>query len=255
MTPMPADPLFIAGVPFGPDVPRVLMAGPCAVEDEAMIHACAAAVAAAGARFLRGVAYKPRTRPADFQGHGPAALGWLRAAADAHGLAVVTEVLSEGDVGAVADAADLLQIGARNAQNYALLRAAGASGRPVLLKRGPAMTLREWRGAVEHLRAAGCRDLLLCERGLRGYEPEYRGALDVAGIAIMAAEGYAVVVDPSHSAGRRDLVLPVLRAGLAAGGCAALVEVHPDPARALSDGPQALTFADLPALAAACGLA
>lgn len=242
--------MIVRGVKIGVDAPRVLMAGPCAVEGDAMIHAIAARVAAIGATFLRGGAYKPRTSPRDFQGLGAPALAWLRAAADAHGLGVVTEVLSERDVDAVASIADIVQIGSRNAQNFALLRAVGATGRAVLLKRGPAMTLHEWRGSVEHLRAAGAVDVLLCERGSRTYETEYRNALDVCGIAIMAAEGMSVIVDPSHSAGHRALVLPVLRAGLAAGACGAIVEAHHDPARALSDGPQALTFDDLPALAA-----
>ena len=243
--------VIVRGVTFAAGAPRVLMAGPCAVEGEEMIHAIAAAVAASGGAFLRGGAYKPRTSPRDFQGIGAPALAWMRAAADAYGLGVVTEVLSEADVDLVAGAADLVQIGSRNAQNFALLRAVGATGRPVLLKRGAAMTLREWRGAVEHLRAGGARDVILCERGSRTYETEYRNALDVCGIAIMAAEGLPVIVDPSHSAGRRDMVLPVLRAGIAAGACGAIVEVHPAPDAALSDGAQSLPLSALAAVAEA----
>lgn len=243
--------VIVRGVTFAVGAPRVLVAGPCAVEGEEMIHAIAAAVAASGGAFLRGGAYKPRTSPRDFQGIGAPALAWMRAAADAHGLGVVTEVLSEADVDRVASAADIMQIGSRNAQNFALLRAVGATGRPVLLKRGPAMTLREWRGAVDHLRAGGARDVILCERGSRTYETEYRNALDVCGIAIMAAEGLPVIVDPSHSAGRRDMVLPVLRAGIAAGACGAIVEVHPSPDAALSDGAQSLHLSELRSVAAA----
>lgn len=243
--------VIIRGSTFAAGAPRVLMAGPCAVESEEMIHAVAAAVASVGASFLRGGAYKPRTSPRDFQGLGAPALQWMRDAANASGLGVVTEVMSEADVDRVAAVADIIQIGSRNAQNFALLRAVGASGRPVMLKRGPAMTLREWRGSVEHLHCAGARDVILCERGSRTYETEYRNALDVCGIAIMAAEGMPVIVDPSHSAGRRNMVLPVLRAGIAAGALGAIVEVHPSPDTALSDGAQSLPLADLQSLAAA----
>lgn len=247
--------MIVRGVNIGGGgAPLVLMAGPCAVEGVEMIHAIAARASAAGATFLRGGAYKPRTSPRDFQGIGAAALAWLRSAADAHGLGVVTEVLSERDVDAVAAVADIMQVGSRNAQNFALLREVGATRRPVLLKRGPSMTLREWRGAVEHLRAAGASDVILCERGSRTYETEYRNALDVCGIAIMAAEGLPVIVDPSHSAGRRDMVLPVLRAGIAAGACGAIVEVHPSPDDALSDGAQSLRLASLQDIASAMRL-
>jgi len=206
--------VIVRRVNIGDGAPLVLMAGPCAVEGVEMIHAIAAHASAAGATFLRGGAYKPRTSPRDFQGLGPTALAWLRSAADAHGLGVVTEVLSERDVDTVAAVADIMQVGSRNAQNFALLREVGATRRPVLLKRGPSMTLREWRGSIEHLRSAGASDVILCERGSRTYETEYRNALDVCGIAIMAAEGLPVIVDPSHSAGRRDMVLSVLRAGI-----------------------------------------
>ncbi len=239
----------VAGVAFGGGAPPVVLAGPCAVESEARITALARAVAAAGARFLRGGAYKPRTSPYAFPGHGEQALGWLRRAAETAGLGVVTEVLSEHDVGAVAEIADLLQIGSRNMQNFALLRAAGRTGKTLLLKRGLAATIDEWLLAAEHCLHHGAAAVLLCERGIRGFDPTTRNLLDLGAVALLAhVHHLPVVVDPSHAAGRRDLVVPLARAALGAGAAALLVEVHDQPGEALSDGPQALPPSALPRL-------
>src|SRR5690606_8639796 len=202
-------------------------------------------------RVLRGGAYKPRTSPYAFQGAGAPGLEWLREAADREGLLVVTEVLSEADAPAVAALADLVQVGARNMQNFALLRAVGATGALALLKRGPGATLEEWLLAAEHLLVAGARGVVFCERGVRGFDPSTRHALDVSGVALLAAQGQPVVADPSHAAGRRDLVAPLARAALGAGAHGLLVEVHPDPSAARSDGPQARDRATGRALAAA----
>lgn len=228
----------------------VLAAGPCAVESEDQIHEVAALVAAAGARLLRGGAYKPRTSPYSFRGHGREALRWLRAAADSHGLGVVTEALSEADADAVGEVADLVQVGSRNMQNYALLRAVGRLGRPVLLKRGVAATVEEWLLAGEHLLEAGAASVVFCERGVHGVDPSTRNLLDLGAVALLAhVYRQPVMVDPSHAVGRRDLIAPLSRAALAAGAAGILVETHPRPAEARSDGPQALDSRALAGLA------
>jgi len=245
--------LSIADVSFSG--PPVLVAGPCSAESEAAVHAAAELAAAAGARVLRGGAFKPRTSPHTFSGHGRQALRWLRDAADAHGLALVTEVMSEVEVDAVASVADMLQIGSRNMQGFALLRAAGAAGRPVLLKRGMAATVKEWLCAGEHLLAAGAASVVFCERGVRGFDPGTRNLLDLGAVALLARSlGQTVMVDPSHAAGRRDLVSALAAAGVAAGAAAVMVEVHPDPGTALSDGPQALDGAGLAEVARRMGI-
>lgn len=234
-------PALVAGVRFGVAEPPVLLAGPCAVESETQVTELARRLARQGVRFLRGGAFKPRSSPYAFRGHGLAALGWLRRAAEASGLLVVTEALGEGDVDAVAEHADLVQVGSRNMQNFALLRACGRRGRPVLLKRGMAATLEEWRLAAEHCLEAGAPSVILCERGLRGFDGETRNLLDLGAVALLAhVHGLPVVVDPSHASGRRDLVVPLARAALAAGAAGLLIETHADPGAALSDGPQAL---------------
>lgn len=234
----------------------ILMAGPCSVETEGQIHAAAALVSRCGARVLRGGAFKPRTSPYAFSGHGSPALGWLRQAADAHGLAVVTEVLSESDVDAVAAHADMLQVGSRNMQNFALLRAVGRAGRPVLLKRGMSARIEDWLLAGEHLLTAGASSVVFCERGVQTFDPQTRNLLDLGAVALLKHTlGQPVVVDPSHATGRRDLIGPLARAALAAGADAVLVEAHPDPARARSDGPQALDEAALLAVARSLGVA
>ena len=228
------------------DGPPVLMAGPCAAESEAQVHAAAVMVKAAGGAWLRGGAFKPRTSPYTFSGEGEVGLGWLRAAADDQALRLVTEVMSEEAVSVVAAVADMLQVGSRNMQNFALLRKVGAAGRRVLLKRGAAATLEEWLLAGEHLLAAGADGVVFCERGVRGFDPHLRNLPDLAAIATLKTlYGQCVVFDPSHAAGRRDLVPVLARAALAAGADGLLVEAHPEPAAALSDGPQALSEVEL----------
>ncbi len=233
--------LDVAGVPVGGAAEPVLAAGPCAVESAAQVEEVAASVAAAGARILRGGAYKPRTSPYGFDGHGRPALEWLRRAADRHGLAVVTELTAVDDLPAVAEVADLVQIGSRNMQNFALLRAAGAAGRPVLLKRGLAATVEEWLLAGEHLLAAGAPGVVFCERGVRGFCPTTRNLLDLGAAALLRwSLQQPVWVDPSHAAGRRELVVPLARAALAAGVHGLLIEAHLAPETARCDGPQAV---------------
>ena len=244
----------VAGVAIGTLAP-VVMAGPCSVESEEQIRACAATLAPLGVGFLRGGAFKPRTSPYAFQGVGEPGLRWLRSAADAHGLRVVTEVLSENDVPAVAASADLLQIGSRNMQNFALLRAAGAARKPVLLKRAMSATVEEWLLAGEYLLAHGATGVVFCERGIRGFDPSTRNLLDLGAVALLAnVHRLPVVVDPSHATGRRDLVAPLAKAGLAAGAAGVMIETHPSPGAAKSDGPQAIPLAEMAALVASLGL-
>jgi 3-deoxy-7-phosphoheptulonate synthase len=234
------------GVAIGGGQPPVLMAGPCAAESEPQVWRAAAMAARAGARFLRGGAFKPRTSPYSFAGHGAQALGWLRRAADAHGLALVTEVMSEAEVDAVADHADLVQLGARSMQCFPLLAAVGAAGKPVLLKRGPAATIGEWLAAAEHLLAAGASGVVFCERGVRSWDRATRNLFDLGAVALLEhVHRLPVVADPSHAAGRVDLVVPLAAAALAAGASGLLVEAHPAPGQARSDGPQSLDPAGL----------
>jgi 3-deoxy-7-phosphoheptulonate synthase len=245
-------PVRVGDLAIGPGEAPVLAAGPCAVESRAQVESSAAQVADAGGLLLRGGAFKPRTSPHSFCGLGLEALAWLREAADAHGLAVVSEVTSELDVEPVAELTDLLQVGMRNMQNFALLRRVGASGRPALLKRGHGATLEEWLGAGEHLLSAGCPGVIYCERGVRGFDPATRNLLDLGAVVLLRqVHGLPVLVDPSHAAGRRDLVVPLARAALAAGADGLLVESHPNPQAARSDGPQALGPAGLDELARA----
>jgi len=223
-----------------------LMAGPCSVESEEQIFEMAARLATAGASFLRGGAYKPRTSPYAFQGHGSEALTWMRRAADAHGLRVVTEALSESDAGNVAWHADLVQIGSRNMQNYALLKAVGRTGKPVLLKRAMSATIEEWLLAGEYLLVHGASGVVFCERGIRGFDTETRNLLDLGAVALLSHVHHVpVIVDPSHATGRRDLIAPLARAALAAGAAGLMIETHDDPGKALSDGPQALRSEEL----------
>jgi 3-deoxy-7-phosphoheptulonate synthase len=191
--------------------------------------------------MLRGGAYKPRTSPYDFQGLGLEALRLLREAGEATGLPVVTEVMSTEDVGVVAEYADVLQVGARNMQNFALLRRLASARRPVLLKRGPSATIKEWLLAAEYLLAGGNAEVILCERGIKTFETETRNTLDLAGVALARELSHLpVIVDPSHATGRRSLVPASARAAVAVGADGLMVEVHPRPERALSDGPQSL---------------
>ncbi|HEU5169184.1 MAG TPA: 3-deoxy-7-phosphoheptulonate synthase [Gemmatimonadales bacterium] len=234
---------------FGGPQP-VLIGGPCSVESEAMILETAQVVAQAGGDMLRGGAYKPRTSPYDFQGLGVKGLRYLAQARERTGLPVVTEVLSWEEVPVVAHFADMLQIGARNMQNFSLLRAASRSGKPILLKRGAGATVEEWLMAAEYVLAEGNPHVVLCERGIRTFERATRHTLDLNAVALVRERTHLpVVVDPSHAAGIASLVAPLSVAALAAGACGLIVEVHPDPAKALSDGYQSLNPEQFGALA------
>jgi 3-deoxy-7-phosphoheptulonate synthase len=236
---------------FGGEEP-VLIAGPCSVESEAMILETAAAVASAGGDMLRGGAYKPRTSPYDFQGLGVKGLRYMADARERTGLPIVTEVLSWEEVAVVAHFADMLQIGARNMQNFTLLRAAARSGKPILLKRGAGATIEEWLMAAEYVLAEGNPDVVLCERGIRTFERATRHTLDLNAVAMVRERTHLpVVVDPSHAAGVRSLVKPLSLAALAGGACGLIVEVHPDPSKAVSDGAQSL---DIPMFVELAGL-
>ena len=231
--------------------PRVvLMAGPCAVESAEQIDTAAAAVAVAGARVLRGGAFKPRTSPYSFQGLGEPGLRLLREAASRHRLRAVSEVMDASQIGLVSEYVDLLQVGARNMQNFTLLKALGKARLPVLLKRAPAATLEEWLLAAEYVLEGGNAGVILCERGIRTFEPAARNTLDLAAVvALRRLTHLPVVVDPSHGTGRREQVAPLSRAAVAAGADGVLVEVHPAPHAALSDGAQSLTPAAFAQLA------
>ncbi len=231
----------------GPEV--CVMAGPCAVEGPDQLRQAAEAVRAHGVRILRGGAFKPRTSPYSFQGLGEKGLLLLREVADGLDMAVITEVVTPQDVSVVAEHADVLQIGARNMANYELLKSAGASGRPVLLKRGLGSTVDELLQAAEYLLAHGNQDVALCERGIRTFETATRFTLDINAVPVLKQlTSLPVIVDPSHSTGHSDLVAPIARAGIAAGADGLLIEVHPNPAEALSDGAQSLDPAQFGAL-------
>jgi 3-deoxy-7-phosphoheptulonate synthase len=218
-----------------------LIAGPCAVENETQLLASAKAAKDAGARVLRAGAYKPRTSPYSFQGHGPEGLKLLEEVGREVGLPVVTEVIETADVELVAKHADALQVGARNMQNFALLKAVGRAGKPVVLKRGMSAKVEDLLLAAEYIVAAGNDQVILCERGIRTFETATRNTLDLAAVPVLKQKSHLpVVVDPSHGTGKRDLVAPMALAGAAAGADGLMIEVHVDPAKALSDGPQSL---------------
>ncbi|GAA3411855.1 3-deoxy-7-phosphoheptulonate synthase [Streptosporangium vulgare] len=239
----------VGGVPIGPDT-VTLIAGPCAVETPEQTLEAALMAKAAGATLLRGGAYKPRTSPYAFQGLGEAGLRILADVREETGLPVVTEVVDADDVELVASYADMLQVGTRNAQNFALLQAVGASGRPVMLKRGMSATIEEWLMAAEYVAQRGNLDIVLCERGIRTFETATRNTLDVSAVPLAQRLSHLpVIVDPSHSGGHRDLVLPLTRAAIAAGADGVIIDVHPHPEQALCDGPQALVDGDLDELA------
>jgi 3-deoxy-7-phosphoheptulonate synthase len=227
----------------------VVAAGPCAVETPAQLAEAAAAVAGAGAHLLRGGVFKPRTSPYAFQGLGEPGLALLERARSRHSLGVVAEVLDTEQLASLIDHVDMLQVGARNMQNFPLLRALGKVRRPVLLKRGLAATFQEWLLAAEYLLDGGNEQVILCERGIRTFEPAMRNTLDLASVALAKARTHLpVMVDPSHATGTRELVIPMALAAAAAGADGLLVEVHPRPDEALCDGAQALTpelFAEL----------
>ncbi|MBJ7608757.1 MAG: 3-deoxy-7-phosphoheptulonate synthase [Candidatus Dormibacteraeota bacterium] len=232
----------VAGVRIGAGE-LVVAAGPCAVESERQLVDTAEHVKAAGAQLLRGGAYKPRSSPYSFRGLGAPGLEHLRRAREMTGLPVVTEVLTPADVAAVAGAADMLQVGTRNAQNFSLLEAVGESGKPVLLKRGLSNTVEEWLLSAEYVLAHGNPDVVLCERGIRTFETATRNTLDLAAVPVAKELSHLpVIVDPSHATGHRHLVPSMALAAVAAGADGLLIEVHPTPDEALSDGPQSLTF-------------
>ncbi len=223
----------------GPEV--IVMAGPCSVESREQVGEVARAVAASGARLLRGGAFKPRTSPYTFQGHGEEALRWMRQAADEAGLAVVSEVMDARALEMMLGYVDCLQVGARNMQNYDLLKELGRVRRPVLLKRGLSATIEEWLLSAEYVLAGGNQQVILCERGIRTFESATRNTLDISAIPVVKKRSHLpIVVDPSHGTGRRDKVIPMARAAIAAGADGLLIEVHPDPEMALSDGAQSL---------------
>lgn len=230
-------------VHFGEHHPVVLVAGPCSVENEAMIVETARRVKAAGAQFLRGGAYKPRTSPYAFQGHGESALGLLAAAREESGLGIITEVMDTADVEKIAEVADVVQVGARNMQNFALLKKVGGQGKPVLLKRGMSSTIDEWLMAAEYILAAGNPNVILCERGIRTFDQKYaRNTLDLAVLPVLRSLTHLpIMIDPSHGTGRYEYVPAMALAAIAAGADSLMIEVHPNPAKALSDGPQSLT--------------
>jgi 3-deoxy-7-phosphoheptulonate synthase len=231
----------------GPEL--VVMAGPCAIESREQIFRAAEVVSASGARFLRGGAFKVRTAPASFQGLGWAGWSLLREAADAFSLLTVSEILNEEQIERSRRHVDLAQVGSRNMQNVPLLRALGRARMPVLLKRGFGCTIEEWIHAAEYVLGEGNPDVVMCERGIRTFETATRFTLDVAAVPIAKKRlGLPVIVDPSHAAGHRELVECLTLAGIACGGDGLLIETHPDPSVALSDGPQAVPLSEFPAL-------
>jgi 3-deoxy-7-phosphoheptulonate synthase len=223
----------------------VVMAGPCAVESETQLLQTAEAVARAGACILRGGAYKPRSSPYAFQGLGVEGLKLLSKAREQTGLAIVTEVMSEEDVELIAEYADIMQVGTRSMENYALLEALGQCGRPVLLKRGMTATIEELMRSAQVIVMAGNPDVILCERGIRTFETATRNTLDIAAVPVLTTVSHLpVIVDPSHAAGVRSLVPVLARAAIVVGSDGLLVEVHPCPEQAMSDGDQSLTFGE-----------
>ncbi|WP_433510016.1 3-deoxy-7-phosphoheptulonate synthase [Nonomuraea sp. CA-143628] len=241
--------VHVGGVPIGPGT-VTLIAGPCAVETPQQTLEAARMAMAAGATLLRGGAFKPRTSPYAFQGLGEQGLRILADVREETGLPIVTEVVDAQDVALVASYADMLQVGTRNAQNFALLQAVGAAGRPVMLKRGMSSTIEEWLMAAEYIARRGNLDIVLCERGIRTFETATRNTLDVSAVPVAQRLSHLpVIVDPSHSGGQRGLVLPLTRAAIAVGADGVIIDVHPHPEQAIVDGPQALVDTDLGELA------
>jgi 3-deoxy-7-phosphoheptulonate synthase len=219
----------------------IVMAGPCSAESEEQVEACAAAVKRAGAKVLRGGAFKPRSSPYSFQGMGEDGLRLLRAAADRHNLKLITEVMDLSQIALIEKYAHILQVGARNMQNFTLLRELGKSRTPVMLKRGISATIEEWLLSAEYVLAGGNPDVMLCERGIRTFETTMRNTFDIAAIPMVQQLSHLPVIgDPSHGTGRRDKVAPMARAAVAAGADGLIIEVHHDPDHALSDGAQSL---------------
>ncbi len=230
-----------------------VMAGPCAIESEEQIYASAEIAASGGAQILRGGAFKPRSSPYSYQGLGIEGLKLLRKAADDHGLASVTEVMTIDQIGMVSEYADLLQVGARNMQNYPLLTALGNAGKPVLLKRGLSATIQEWLMSAEYILTEGNPNVILCERGIRTFETATRNTLDISSVPVIKHLSHLpIIVDPSHGVGNRRFVAAMARAAVAAGADGIMIEIHPDPDQALSDGPQSLTFEEFGLLMNRC---
>lgn len=235
-----ANVVQVNAVRFG-DGSFPVIAGPCSIENESQLMAAATIVAEAGASMLRGGAYKPRTSPYSFQGLGREGLRLLHAAGEEVGLPTIAEVMEPGEVEIAAVHLDMLQVGSRNMQNVPLLQALGETGKPILLKRGFAATVEEWLLAAEYILQTGNGNVVLCERGIRTFETQTRNTLDISAVPVAKALGdLPVIVDPSHAAGRRDLITPLALAGRAVGADGMMVEVHPNPEEALSDGPQQL---------------
>ncbi|BDA72517.1 carboxysome formation protein CcmA [Calothrix sp. PCC 7716] len=228
---------------IGENHPISVVAGPCSVENEEMIIDVALRVKAAGAKFLRGGAYKPRTSPYAFQGHGESALELLAAARAASGLGIITEVMDAADLDKIVEVADVIQVGARNMQNFSLLKKVGAQPKPVLLKRGMAATIEDWLMAAEYILAAGNPNVILCERGIRTFDRQYtRNTLDISVVPVLRKLTHLpIMIDPSHGTGWSEFVPSMAMASIAAGTDSLMIEVHPNPKKALSDGPQSLT--------------
>lgn len=239
----------VGSVRFGDGLPPVVIAGPCSIESEDQMMAAAALVSSGGGHMLRGGAFKPRTGPHSFQGLGVEGLKYLRQAGDSVGLPVITEVMRIEQLDIVCQYADVLQIGARNMQNFDLLKEAGKAGHPILLKRGMSATIEEFLSAAEYLLAEGNPRIILCERGIRTFERTTRNTLDLSVVPLIREMSHLpIVVDPSHATGRRTLVRPMSKAALVVGAHGIMVEVHPDPDLALCDGAQSLTGGDFACL-------
>jgi len=238
----------VGGARIGRDT-VTLIAGPCAVETPEQTRQACEMAKAAGATILRGGAYKPRTSPYAFQGLGESGLDILQEVSRDLGLPFVTEVVTPADVETVARKADMLQVGTRNMQNFQLLKEVGLSGKPVMLKRGMTATIEEWIMAAEYVAHTGNLQIVLCERGVRTFEPMTRNTLDVSAVPVAQSLTHLpIIIDPSHSGGHRDLVLPLIRAAIGVGADGIIVDVHPEPEKALCDGPQALVHDDIAAL-------
>lgn len=230
-------------ITIGKNHPFVVIAGPCSVENEEMIVKTAVQVKAAGAQFLRGGAFKPRTSPYAFQGYGETALKWLATAREASGLGIITEVMDAADLDKIAAVADILQVGARNMQNFSLLKKTARIGKPILLKRGLSATIEEWLMAAEYILAEGNSQVILCERGIRTFDRKYtRNTLDLSVVPVLRTLTHLpIMIDPSHGTGKSEYVSAMAIAAIAAGCDSLMIEVHPNPEGALSDGPQSLT--------------
>ena len=240
--------VYVGGVPVG-DGYFTVMAGPCAVEDREMIMETAAFLSSLGVKVLRGGAFKPRTSPYSFQGLGVKGLEYLREAGDEYEMKIVTEVIGESEIELVYKYADILQVGTRNAQNFSLLKKVGEKPKPVLLKRGFMNTVEELLLAAEYIALKGNMNILLCERGIRTFETSTRNTLDISAVPVIKLQSHLpVIVDPSHASGRRDIVSSLAKAAMAAGANGIIVEVHPKPEAALSDGKQSLNFQEFEAL-------